>query len=70
MLVPSVITDSNKREAILKFIRWGVTDGQNYLEALSYARLPSPVVTREEKALAKIKSTGATASEGYSRVIS
>jgi phosphate transport system substrate-binding protein len=70
MLVPSVITDSNKREAILKFIRWGLTDGQNYIEALSNARLPSAVLTREEKALDKIKSTGATASTDCSRVTS
>jgi phosphate transport system substrate-binding protein len=56
MLVPSVITDASKRDAIIKFIRWGLMEGQDHLESLSYARLPSTVVTREEKALARIKS--------------
>jgi phosphate transport system substrate-binding protein len=58
MLVPSVITDATKRNTIIKFIQWGLTDGQDHLEPLSYARLPGAVVIREEKALAKIKSTG------------
>jgi len=56
MLVPSVITDAAKRAAIIKFIQWGLTEGQEQLEALSYARLPSAVITSEEKALGKIQS--------------
>jgi len=40
MLVPSVITDPAKRTAIIKFLQWGLTKGQDYLEPLSYARLP------------------------------
>jgi hypothetical protein len=66
--VASAITDSNKRDAILKFIRWGLTEGQDRLEALSYARLPSGVVSREEKALANIKLTGTSASADCSCV--
>ena len=61
MLVPSVITDPAKRTAIIDFLRWGLTKGQDYLEPLSYARLPSPIVARELKALANIKSSSTTA---------
>jgi hypothetical protein len=56
MLIPSVITDAVKRTAIINFLRWGLTDGQERIEALSYARLPSAIVTREEEALGKIIS--------------
>lgn len=58
MLVPSVIGDSAKREAIIAFIRWGLTDGQDFLESLYYARLPSPVIAKEEKAIDRIKASG------------
>ena len=56
MLIPSVITDSAKRAALIRFLHWGLTKGQDYLEPLSYARLPSAVIVKEEKAIAKIKS--------------
>jgi phosphate transport system substrate-binding protein len=65
MLVPSVITDGSKRYAIIKFIQWGLTEGQDQLEALSYARLPGAVITKEEKALGKIKSLGGSASAAH-----
>jgi hypothetical protein len=32
-----------------------VTDGQNYNEALSYAKLPKPVATKEMKAISLIQ---------------
>ncbi len=51
-----MITNTSKRDAIIKFIRWGLTEGQEQLEALFYARLPGAVITKEEKALDKIKS--------------
>ncbi len=55
MLVPSVITDSARRAAIIEFLQWGLTKGQDYLEPLSYARLPGAVIAREQKALDEIK---------------
>jgi phosphate transport system substrate-binding protein len=60
MLVPSVITDPARRSAIIKFLQWGLTKGQDYLEPLSYARLPGAVIEREQKALARIKSSSAS----------
>jgi phosphate transport system substrate-binding protein len=58
MLVPSVITERAKREAIVGFLRWGLTKGQDSLEALSYARLPNAAIPKELKALDKIKVAG------------
>jgi hypothetical protein len=60
MLVPSVITDPAKHAAIIQFLEWGLTKGQDYLEPLSYARLPDAVIAREQKALANIKLSSAT----------
>jgi len=59
MLIPSVIGDSAKHSALIRFLQWGLTKGQNYLEPLSYARLPSVVIAKEEKAIDKIKLTSA-----------
>jgi phosphate transport system substrate-binding protein len=59
MLIPSVITDDAQREAIISFIRWGLTKGQDLLEALDYARLPAPVIAKEEAAISRIKASGA-----------
>jgi phosphate transport system substrate-binding protein len=67
MLVPSVVTDSTKRTAIIKFLQWGLTQGQNYLEPLSYARIPSEVIAREQKALAAIKQSSEARSAAQDR---
>ena len=61
MLVPSVITNPAKRAAIIKFLHWSLTKGQDYLEALSYARLPSAIVSRAQRAIVNIKSSSAEA---------
>jgi len=55
LLVPSRISDAAKRDALKGFLSWMLADGQNYAEALSYARLPKEVVAMETKALAKIQ---------------
>lgn len=59
MLVPSVITDSAKRTAIINFLQWGLSKGQDYMAALSYARLPNAIIAKELQAIAKIKLTSA-----------
>jgi phosphate transport system substrate-binding protein len=59
LLIPSVITDTTKRSAIIQFLQWGLTKGQDYLEPLSYARLPSAIVARELQAIVKIKASSA-----------
>jgi phosphate transport system substrate-binding protein len=55
ILVPTKIADAGKKKAIVDFLKWMLTDGQNSCEALFYARLPKQVVDKENKALAKIQ---------------
>jgi phosphate transport system substrate-binding protein len=55
LLVPAKFSDAAKRDAIKGFVKWMLADGQNYTEALSYAKLPKEVVTKELKALNDIQ---------------
>jgi phosphate transport system substrate-binding protein len=55
LLIPEKFTDAAKRDAIKGFVKWMLTDGQNYTEQLSYAKLPKEVIAKEEKALAKVQ---------------
>ncbi len=55
LLIPEKFSDSAKRDAIKGFVGWMLKDGQNYVEQLSYAKLPKEVVAKEEKALAKVQ---------------
>jgi phosphate transport system substrate-binding protein len=55
LLIPEKIPDAGKEKAIVGFIKWAITTGQNEVESLDYAKLPSQVVAKEEKAVAMIK---------------
>jgi phosphate transport system substrate-binding protein len=55
LLIPSKIEDPAKKSAIKDFLQWMLADGQNMVEALSYAKLPAEVVAMEQKALAQIE---------------
>jgi phosphate transport system substrate-binding protein len=55
LLIPAKFSDATKRDAIKGFVKWMLADGQNYTEALSYAKLPKEVVAKELKALNKIQ---------------
>ncbi len=55
LLVPAKIQDAAKRDAIKGFVKWMVTDGQQYNEKLAYAKLPKEVVEKELKALNQIQ---------------
>jgi phosphate transport system substrate-binding protein len=55
LLIPEKFSDAAKRDALKGFVTWMLGDGQNYAEALSYAKLPKEVVAKEKKALAKIQ---------------
>jgi phosphate transport system substrate-binding protein len=55
LLIPSKISDSAKRDAVKDFLKWMMTDGQQYCEALAYAKLPKEVVAKEIKAVAQIQ---------------
>jgi phosphate transport system substrate-binding protein len=55
LLVPSKIADQNKKKVIVDFLQWMLKDGQNMVEALSYAKLPKEVVAMETKAIGSIQ---------------
>ena len=55
LLIPAKFSDSSKRDAMKGFIKWMLTEGQNQTEALSYAKLPKEVVSKEMKSLNSIQ---------------
>ena len=55
LLIPSQISDAQKRDAIKKFVKWALTTGQIVWLFLDYAPLPKQVQTKELAAIAKIK---------------
>ncbi len=55
LLIPQKIADPAKRGVIKDFLKWMMTDGQQYCEALAYAKLPKEVVAKEMKAIAKVQ---------------
>jgi phosphate transport system substrate-binding protein len=55
LLIPEKFQDANKRDAIKNMLTWALSDGQNFTEALSYAKLPKEVVEKEKKAISKIQ---------------
>jgi phosphate transport system substrate-binding protein len=55
LLIPAKFSDASKRDAMKGFIKWMLTDGQSQTEALSYAKLPKEVVSKEMKSLNSIQ---------------
>jgi phosphate transport system substrate-binding protein len=55
LLIPAQFSDAAKRDAIKDFLKWMLADGQNYTEALAYARLPKPVIAKELQSISRIK---------------
>jgi len=55
LLIPQKFQDAGKRDAIKGFLTWMLTDGQNSVETLSYAKLPKEVVEKEKKAINNIQ---------------
>src|ERR1700740_1648829 len=51
LLIPAKFSDNAKRDALKGFVSWMLNDGQNFTEALSYARIPKEVIEKELKAL-------------------
>ena len=54
-LVPSKIDHPVKRQTVVEFLTWGLTEGQASIEPLSYARLPSAIVEKAKLLLAQIQ---------------
>jgi phosphate transport system substrate-binding protein len=55
LLVPSQWSDQSKKNAMIAFLKWALTRGQDQVESLDYARLPGSVITQEQKQIAEIK---------------
>ncbi|HKS06463.1 MAG TPA: phosphate ABC transporter substrate-binding protein PstS [Gemmatimonadaceae bacterium] len=55
LLIPTKIADPAKRTAIVDFVKWALSDGQNLTESLSFGRLPPAVIAKELKALEQVK---------------
>lgn len=55
LLVPEKIADAEKRAALVGFLKWAITTGQNSVESLEYAKLPASVVIQEQKQIAEIQ---------------
>jgi phosphate transport system substrate-binding protein len=55
LLIPQKFQDTAKRDAIKGYLKWMLVDGQEYVEALSYAKLPKEVVEKEKKAIEAIQ---------------
>ncbi|MBI3578520.1 MAG: phosphate ABC transporter substrate-binding protein PstS [Ignavibacteriales bacterium] len=55
LLVYTNMKDKQKGEALVKFLKWAMTDGQSYAKDLLYAPLPKDVIKRCESKIAQIK---------------
>jgi phosphate transport system substrate-binding protein len=55
LLIPAQIQDAAKKAAIKDFLTWMLAAGQQFCEPLAYAKLPKPVVAKEQKAIAMIQ---------------
>lgn len=55
LLVPAKIDDRQKRDAIVSFLRWILTDGQKLAAPLDYAPLPGDVALRVLHAVDRIQ---------------
>ena len=55
LLIPQKFQDAGKRDAIKGFLKWMLSEGQNQVESLSYAKLPKEVVEKEKKAINNIQ---------------
>ncbi len=58
LLVYKNQTDEAKAETLVKMLWWGIHSGQEYTDALSYARLSSDAVAKAEKEIQSINYNG------------
>jgi phosphate transport system substrate-binding protein len=56
LLVYKSMKDKEKASALVKFLRWAMTDGQSYAKDLYYAPLPKEVVKLVEKKISTIQT--------------
>jgi phosphate transport system substrate-binding protein len=59
VIVPREATDAAARAALVRFLRWGLHEGQTLAPALGYAPLPPELVVRAESAVQELEAAGA-----------
>ncbi|MGH7145565.1 MAG: phosphate ABC transporter substrate-binding protein PstS [Planctomycetota bacterium] len=55
VMVPDHIANDGKRQALIDYLKWALSTGQDYCQPLAYARVPKEVVEMEMKAIDTIK---------------
>lgn len=55
LLIPDKIDNATKKNAIIAFLHWMLTTGQEDCSTLDYAPLPKAILAKEEKQIAMIK---------------
>lgn len=55
LLIPSRIPDARKKQAVINFLHWMLTTGQDYAEPLFYSQLPREVIEKETLAISRIE---------------
>ena len=55
LLIPAKFDNATKKNAVVEFLKWMLTDGQKFAAGLNYAPLPKPVVDKEEKQIGLIQ---------------
>ena len=55
LLVPSQMPDMKKKQAMVDFLHWMLTDGQGFAEPLAYSRLAREVIEKETQAISRIE---------------
>jgi phosphate transport system substrate-binding protein len=55
LLIPEKLSGTTKATALKAFLRWGLTDGQQYNKPLAYAPLPAAVVQKELLQMKKLQ---------------
>jgi phosphate transport system substrate-binding protein len=55
LLVPSSWSDQTKKNAMVGFLKWAISTGQNSVESLQYAKLPEAVVQKEKAQINEVK---------------
>jgi ABC-type phosphate transport system substrate-binding protein len=53
--VPVRIADMAKKQALVAFLNWGLTDGQSFADSLNYSRLPDAVTKKAQAAITRMQ---------------
>ena len=55
IVIPDVYQDSEKRSAVISFLKWILTDGQNSSESMHLGRMPPSIVEQEIRLIESVR---------------